>query len=1617
MAVNLPTLVPIDFTSLDFDSIIQLVDTLIKQHPDYFNNVDDFQQSNAGRMTVELVAYIVDLLAERIDWIANELTLPTATQKQNLMNLMKLINYRLSLPTTAAVTLTATISNWVNPFVISGRYRVPAKDLNGDTIFFELLNKDDSGKYVYEGVGSGYEFDTGVEVAPILTQNNLVFYEGTSYSEFFTMTGVNNEFVQLGKVGIEEGSIRAWKVTRNSGGEIITKRELTNVSSFISPEAQTASASGLPPFKIQNTEANGAYLVFGEASVVAVFNQMGNDEIMVWYRTTSGSSGNITANAINYTTSILVSGQNVQVSFLNSTAASGGTESETIEHAKRYGPLTLTTVEKTVNPQDFVILLQDLKTLLNAVAYGKSNEPSAIYDDYGYYIPPYDVWIYPVYDKSGWENFPTYCYPVEMRVGRPYTTYGYLDSEQISFSSSAETQVLTKLKFYAHNVPAAAPQPSIKVTDYYNTTTYTSGVDYVIDSDARTITRIGGAIEDNALVIVQYYENSDVGAEPPATSNVRISFASGNSQPISASPIYPGLRTNAISVDLSTSMTENNVSEGDYNWPTNDYYIDYSNNTIVANPTKPFLDSKLSFGTSKTIMNGINNWFILNLDGLNVASYNVDHDVIIDSFRGWASIGNGLPILYTPGNSYSFKMSVNGGPLTEYGFTASGISGTWLTRELAWEIWDNAVDIANPLNTFQDSGAMIFADAYRYPFSPILTFMSYASGINSTIYLAPGSNTGGYTDLFSLPPGSLAYPAMYQSASGELVDVGEVAIRLRAAFNSMGLCNGFVGQSLAGGNEEKPEIYSTSNLLNPLAFTVIGSANNLQFNLTGTTGLAYDGSTTVTLTTVQTNSAIRPYDLSTYQGRLDLINDLREDIKAAYGGVDHIVEPFWLRIDSGEFYRIGFRLEDVGSTTVTPSIKMEEPSTNSARLLFQLAENQSSNDSNLLEASISPESDLAGPTGTYLVRISLIGALGPTAYLQVKANTALHNNTLTLLGMSNNQYKRGSSITQRTLIGHNNLIEVSPNTFMYQVFDAGGGPAQNDRFNLTITSAPTTPVTYPDGDYVITVPAGTYNIYELIDAINTAFQTSDMNGTPYDISTFLVCEKVEAFPRIRFKMIDFNSSASLAPDVEINDNDDATINKKAIDLLGFAVAQKMSTASTILLHYAGNWISDFESDTSEATSIVKYLQNNRLISQDYIVKDTVYTSFDVKGSVYVSKGFDRDLVKSEAAANVRSAFSIDKREFQSPVAITNITDIIGQVEGVDYLDIEYLGKDYQLYKKYTDESKTATATGIRPAEVVLARWSPAAAFKLTIDGCTVGGTNYDGDYLIAVPNSWTDRDYDSLVDAIANGGAGVGGLKHATPIRIGGIETDLTPAVSVRHNSGVITFETTNEGTSVSMKIDSPTEVLTYGYDSLSRTTDILESEYTPSTTYSIKIAVNNPASLVLYSITSPATGVWKLSTIASQINATAVHTLALVGMDESGKIRITSLLSGFASSVAVGAGTSGIDLLTLVGPADTPVSGSSGWVNCLMPTVGRSGSLVGMLSDGALYVEPGLYQGKTDEPSSSYPEAYNYKTKISSSYDEILFVSDDYFLSGATDVGSQRHGLILEFIETGKEA
>lgn len=434
------------YTALDFDSIIDDIERIITENPEFNQNWDDFLSSNAGKMIIELVAYIVDLLAFRVDWQSQELYIGTATQKQSIINLLKLINYRLTLPKAAAVKVDATLSNWVEPFALPLRMNFTATDRDGNPANFELLKTDDNGEPIYFGLDGIVTLDTGTISNPVLSfagNSGLIFYEGTTKIQEETMKGGDNESVQIESYPVIEGSIQIW--TLDEFGNEVEKLPL--VTSFVSEQAQQKSDGSpltVPPYMIEVDADSKVTVKFPSSALAKTFEA--GDEIRIYYRVGGGSKGNIVVGAINTSKSFVVDSVPVTVQFRNNEAGSGGTEMEDVFEARKRAPLYLTTADKTVSPLDYKRILLENSNVMMAAAYGKSNEPPEIKDEYGYSIPTYETWIYVVPNKNWTSYDPRTEYNTFLQLSKPYeiksATYSFppqtILTGTIDFSTSTK---------------------------------------------------------------------------------------------------------------------------------------------------------------------------------------------------------------------------------------------------------------------------------------------------------------------------------------------------------------------------------------------------------------------------------------------------------------------------------------------------------------------------------------------------------------------------------------------------------------------------------------------------------------------------------------------------------------------------------------------------------------------------------------------------------------------------------------------------------------------------------------------------------------------------------------------------------------------------------------------------------------------------------------------------------------------------------------------------------------------------------------------------------------------------------------------------------------------------
>ena len=347
----------IDFAGDDFDTIrLNLVKYIQAVYPlDYTN----FVESDLGMMLVELVAYVGSMTSMKADFLANENYIRTAKNRNNVKKLLELIGIRMKGPISSAANALLTFSN--SPYVsedddlsISFENRVITTNSSedGGSISFtlykivngvvDLLNSDGS-IILNEAEGIGFNQTTP---GTVVAHDNLVLLEGAlarKTGTFGADTGI--KLVNLEASPIVEGSVEVF-----IQGSPETSGAYSQVDNIY-----FASGAGSKVFQVISDDDFRATVVFGDG-LIGVSPAPG-DEYTIVYRVGGGARGNINSEIINApVNAINISQGNATFAgtLENSTKATGGADAETVEHAKRYGPLTFRRQDRVVTLHDFI---------------------------------------------------------------------------------------------------------------------------------------------------------------------------------------------------------------------------------------------------------------------------------------------------------------------------------------------------------------------------------------------------------------------------------------------------------------------------------------------------------------------------------------------------------------------------------------------------------------------------------------------------------------------------------------------------------------------------------------------------------------------------------------------------------------------------------------------------------------------------------------------------------------------------------------------------------------------------------------------------------------------------------------------------------------------------------------------------------------------------------------------------------------------------------------------------------------------------------------------------------------------------------------------------------------
>ncbi len=308
----------ISYSNKDYESLRQ---ELLARVPQLTDRWTDFNESDLGVVLLELFCGVGDMLAYYLDAQAAEAFLPTARQRQNVINLCKLINYRLDTPVAATTALRFSL-----PTALGSDITIPA-----DTACRANLDDGD------------VEFET-VEDAVIPRGHLSVDVgarQGSRKSEEFEATGDCNQRFALTSTSIAQGSVRVrvgdsnWEETRF----------------FID------SAPDSKHFQAETDGLDVTWIIFGDGIHGAV--PPTGDTITVEYLETLGSAGNIGTNLVtDILTPLYHDGQIVQVRVTNPIPATNGCDRETLDHAKLQAPAELRSLWKAVTKDDYKALAE-----------------------------------------------------------------------------------------------------------------------------------------------------------------------------------------------------------------------------------------------------------------------------------------------------------------------------------------------------------------------------------------------------------------------------------------------------------------------------------------------------------------------------------------------------------------------------------------------------------------------------------------------------------------------------------------------------------------------------------------------------------------------------------------------------------------------------------------------------------------------------------------------------------------------------------------------------------------------------------------------------------------------------------------------------------------------------------------------------------------------------------------------------------------------------------------------------------------------------------------------------------------------------------------------------------
>lgn len=331
---------PLDYTSRDYASLRDdMIDAVQKRVPEW----DSTDPNDFLRVLVEAFAYVGDVTSYYIDRVANESFLPTATQRQSLLNIARTLGYTSSGPIAAGLTLTASNSDVVPVTVPSGTQFYGSYNRDGVpvTVTFEAIGDTvvpaSSSVAIQASEGATQRGDTALQTNGDPVGVVLYRADGVSVSD-----GSPDQEFLISDGPVVEGSVRVWthSVSSTDG------TEYTYSANLIDADPNDTV------FTLIRDANDKVTVVFGDGTSGAALPA--GHQVRAIYVLGGGPNGNVPAGTV---TSVGLSPTgatiNASVRVNHTQPAVGGADSESNASIRANAYLTLRTKERAVSLKDF----------------------------------------------------------------------------------------------------------------------------------------------------------------------------------------------------------------------------------------------------------------------------------------------------------------------------------------------------------------------------------------------------------------------------------------------------------------------------------------------------------------------------------------------------------------------------------------------------------------------------------------------------------------------------------------------------------------------------------------------------------------------------------------------------------------------------------------------------------------------------------------------------------------------------------------------------------------------------------------------------------------------------------------------------------------------------------------------------------------------------------------------------------------------------------------------------------------------------------------------------------------------------------------------------------------